>query len=431
MPLHKTRNPGKRLKLKAKIQRMFRSGSVEADKSQNFSLGLDETGARSRSYSSTDSENGSKRDGYNTSSPRHPNNEKVWVIASPFTPPLATGPSLNGMPKHSPGFLSELSLQSTPVPVDAGSSPTSRPRSGSALSPMTASELHDSVLSALGSEVSDGSSSKASLEKKVSSKRKPKGTIEYKVKDGDTLVKIGAHFDVTPSELIKINRLVSRTVFVGQTLFIPDPEHVPSDPPTPPSPPPPDTRPKVDVPLTNLKDGPMHSIPGHAVPVSPQSKATPTDGKVTSPKSRLPAQSSQEEADRECMQRFVKGPARRVMEEAEDDNSSSNHEGIIIKGTLIVTPNAVMFDPDASDPAVVNSKDTSKFGMVVYMDEIKSVALFHDLSPRMFWRQPNLNPTDYPSVQPQYLEGHAEDIEEQDSKVIGTQIPGQPLDGAG
>ncbi|KAH9491949.1 Nuclear receptor coactivator 7 [Bulinus truncatus] len=179
---------------------------------------------------------------------------------------------------------------------------------------------------------------------------------------------------------------------------------------------------ELDVPLTNLKDGPMHSIPGHAVPVSAQSRATPTDGKVTSPKGRLPAQSSQEETDRECMQRFVKGPARRVMEEAEDDNSSSNHEGIIIKGTLIVTPNAVMFDPDASDPAVVNSKDTSKFGMVVYMDEIKSVALFHDLSPRMFWRQPkeirahSPKPEPYRLPQRPTVEGHAEDIEEQDSK---------------
>lgn len=46
--------------------------------------------------------------------------------------------------------------------------------------------------------------------------------LTLKVKDGDTLVRIGAHFDITPSELIKLNRLVSRTVFTGQVrkLFI-------------------------------------------------------------------------------------------------------------------------------------------------------------------------------------------------------------------
>ncbi|XP_055871703.1 oxidation resistance protein 1-like isoform X4 [Biomphalaria glabrata] len=397
-------------------QCLFRSGSVDADKSQNFNLGLEETGARSRSYSSTDSENGSKRDNYAYASPRHPSNEKVWTIASPFSPPLTSGPPLNGAStKQTPGFLSELSLKSTPVPVDAGTSPTSRPLAGSLkdISPMSANELHDSVLSALSQSDGFDSGYKASLEKKVSNKQKPKGTIEYQVKDGDTLVKIGAHFDVTPSELIKINRLVSRTVFVGQTLFIPDP----SEPPSPPSPPP-DTRPKVDVPLPSLKDGPMPSIPGHAVPVSNQLRSESFEEKISSPKSRLPEQTSQEETDRECMQKFVKGPARRVMEEEEDDNSSSNHEGIIIKGTLLVTPNAIMFDPDASDLAVVSSKDASKFGMVVYMDEIKSVALFHDFSPRMFWRQPKEIRAHSPKPEPYRpaVEGQADEELEQDNR---------------
>ncbi|XP_059149976.1 oxidation resistance protein 1-like isoform X2 [Physella acuta] len=381
---HMKQHKGLGKKMKHTLGR-FRSGSVESDKGQNYGVALEEPASRSRSYSSTDSET-SKRDNP-ANSPRPYPKEGVWVTNASHPSPLSPPPrGAQGLPvpssKKSPGFLSDLSLQSTPV--DAGASPTSRPRAGStkdeSASPLSATELHNSVLSALSGKGQGSPQEKAPVERKVSSKLKPKGTFEYTVKDGDTLVRIGAHFDVTPSELIKLNRLVSRTVFTGQTLFIPDPTYVPSDPPTPhSSTPPPDTRPKVDVPLVNLADRPMPSIPGHAVPVSPRSP--------DSKSKQLSQQRSEDETDKECMQKFVKGPARRVLEFDEED-VSQNPESIIVKGTLLVTPNAVMFDPDANDYAVINHKDPNSLGMVVYMDEIKSVALFHDISPRMFWRQP-------------------------------------------
>ena len=50
-----------------------------------------------------------------------------------------------------------------------------------------------------------------------------------------------------------------------------------------------------------------------------------------------------------------------------------------VSGTLLVTPNAIMFDPDVLDENVVQ-KGSDKFGVVVYMDTIMSAALYHDLS---------------------------------------------------
>ncbi|CAL1532916.1 unnamed protein product, partial [Lymnaea stagnalis] len=368
-----------------------------------------------------------------TCSPRPPPNDKVWVIASPFSPPPPGNQGLALGSRPPPGFLSELSLHSTPV--DAGGPPAGHPHTRASYpgtSQLSANDLHDSVLSALshgaGPEgFDDVSPKKSSLERKVSSKRKPSGTFEYKVKDGDTLVKIAAHFDVTPSELININKILSRTVFVGQTLFIPDPAYVPSDPPTPRSASPaPDTRPKVDVPLVNLADRPMPSIPGHAVPVSSQPMASSRDALVRSPKERqLPKQTShaEQETDKECMQKFVKGPARRIMEDEEEDGSNTVNE-IVIKGTLLVTPNAIMFDPDASDPEIINHQEPDKFGMVVYMDQLKSMALFHDFSPRMFWRQPKEIRAHSPKPEPYRLsqgkrptaDGQAEQASEQMAK---------------
>ena len=50
-----------------------------------------------------------------------------------------------------------------------------------------------------------------------------------------------------------------------------------------------------------------------------------------------------------------------------------------VSGTLLVTPNAIMFDPDVLDENVLQN-GADKYGVVVYMDTILSAALYHDLS---------------------------------------------------
>lgn len=49
-----------------------------------------------------------------------------------------------------------------------------------------------------------------------------------------------------------------------------------------------------------------------------------------------------------------------------------------IDGVLLVTPNAVMFDPNVSNPLVIE-KGADEFGMIAKMDTIMSAAIYHDL----------------------------------------------------
>ncbi|VDP50797.1 unnamed protein product [Schistosoma mattheei] len=46
-------------------------------------------------------------------------------------------------------------------------------------------------------------------------------TTEYVVQEGDSFNSVAARFDLTPSELCRINKLLSRTLFVGQVIKLP------------------------------------------------------------------------------------------------------------------------------------------------------------------------------------------------------------------
>ena len=45
---------------------------------------------------------------------------------------------------------------------------------------------------------------------------------------------------------------------------------------------------------------------------------------------------------------------------------------------LLVTPNAVMFDPNVSNPLVIE-KGADEFGMIAKMDNIMSASIYHDM----------------------------------------------------
>ncbi|CAH8475533.1 unnamed protein product [Heterobilharzia americana] len=51
-------------------------------------------------------------------------------------------------------------------------------------------------------------------------------TTEYIVQEGDSFISVAAQFDITPSELCRINKFLSRTLFVGQVIKVPIPEKV-------------------------------------------------------------------------------------------------------------------------------------------------------------------------------------------------------------
>ncbi|XP_050391747.2 nuclear receptor coactivator 7 isoform X1 [Patella vulgata] len=198
---------------------------------------------------------------------------------------------------------------------------------------------------------------------------KPKGTTEYEVKLHDTLASIAAQFDTTPSELIKLNKLVMRTVFPQQVLYVPDGSASLSDEDISTPPPPPLVSPqekiKFDVPLVKMADKPPAKVPGHVErqisPVSP-----PHDPEIL-----LPHKLSEDEVeviDKECLERFIKINVKHI----------TDGQGVV-SGTLLVTPNAVMFDPNVSDPLVLEH-GAEKYGMITPMDMVISAAMYHDIA---------------------------------------------------
>ena len=53
----------------------------------------------------------------------------------------------------------------------------------------------------------------------VKRKSKPAGSLEYHVESGDTIEKIALKWNAVPSEILHLNRLVTRVIFPGKLLF--------------------------------------------------------------------------------------------------------------------------------------------------------------------------------------------------------------------
>lgn len=223
------------------------------------------------------------------------------------------------------------------------------------------------------------------------------GSIEYTVEENETLEKIALKWNTVPSEIQRLNRLVTRVIFPGQVLFVPDPSYVPpatiSPPTSPPSKPLPlsiineintletsSMMPLVDSPqsdaanlsvntstgstgiggLFRWKQTTPQTRPGHVekqqqqqqhmkqksasqsdVPTTHDSEAEQRRNKTLQSRHTL----TEEEArklDQECMQRFLKVNCKIV----------TRTKGCF-EGVLIITPSALMFDPfpssDSSD----------------------------------------------------------------------------------
>lgn len=77
-------------------------------------------------------------------------------------------------------------------------------------------------------------------------------------------------------------------------------------------------------------------------------------------------QSPMTDEDRECLERFLKIEVRRI----------TLDEGVV-SGILLVTPNAVMFDPNVTDPLVME-RGTEPYCLTVKMDAIARTAIFCD-----------------------------------------------------
>ncbi|CAH0556672.1 unnamed protein product [Brassicogethes aeneus] len=182
----------------------------------------------------------------------------------------------------------------------------------------------------------------------------PENTTTYTVADRDTLTSVAARFDTTPSELTKLNRLATPYIFPGQSLFVPlreVPENE-SDGSTPVEDSHDDLPAEEKELLDNLR--PVSPKPGHVERVR-----TPS----------CPQGSTDTEDDSAVFrERFLKINVRHI----------TDGQGVV-GGVLLVTPNAVMFDPNVSDPLVIEHGPES-YGVIAPMEFVVNAAIYNDIA---------------------------------------------------
>ncbi|XP_075984064.1 TLD domain-containing protein mustard isoform X15 [Anticarsia gemmatalis] len=171
----------------------------------------------------------------------------------------------------------------------------------------------------------------------------PIKTMTYTVRDRDTLTSLAARFDTTPSELTKLNRLATQFIFPGQTLLVPDKRK--------------DGDKDSDGP-SESGDNTSESTQG--APSEPAQEKEILDSlRPVSPEA--PASSS-------GPQRFLKINVRHI----------TDGQGVV-SGVLLVTPNAVMFDPNVSDTLVMEHGPES-YGVIAPMEYVVNAAIFYDIA---------------------------------------------------
>ncbi|CAI5450337.1 unnamed protein product [Caenorhabditis angaria] len=168
--------------------------------------------------------------------------------------------------------------------------------------------------------------------------------MEYTISEHDTLERVAASHDCTVGELMKLNKMASRMVFPGQKILVPisNSDDV-FEPPSASS--------------AAVKKGPGGAVPAHIRRGSFNNKT------MSAP---VPRDSS-DEVDTDCLQRFLKIKVKQV---TESDGT--------VSGTLLVTPNCLMFDPDVSHP-LVKENGPDLYGMVANMDEIMAVSVYKEI----------------------------------------------------
>uniref|UniRef100_UPI00398EB356 nuclear receptor coactivator 7-like isoform X3 n=1 Tax=Pristiophorus japonicus TaxID=55135 RepID=UPI00398EB356 len=215
--------------------------------------------------------------------------------------------------------------------------------------------------------------------------QKPMGTTEYTAESRDTLNTIALKFDVTPNELVQINRLFSRVVVPGQILYVPDTHGSPGavnspecgSPPTPPS---------SDAEYDKLPDADL-------------ARKVTARNFLSSPvytQSIVRVTSSGSEDDEPLTEKFLKMNCRYI----------TDGEGVV-GGVMIVTPNNIMFDPHKSDSLVIEN-GCEEYGLICPMEEVISIALYHDIS---HMKIKDALPSDVPKdLSPLYRPGDWDDL---------------------
>ncbi|CAG0915193.1 unnamed protein product [Notodromas monacha] len=175
----------------------------------------------------------------------------------------------------------------------------------------------------------------------------------YVVQNADTLNSVAAKFGLTPSELAKANRLSSRyVVFPGQTLKVPRG-------PTPAT----TVTPCVDI-LAAGGDANPEDVSNSP---SEKGRSERLGSSLSSGSGSRQLSRESDDLDRDSLEKFLKLHVRHV----------SDGQGVV-DGVLLVTPNAVMFDPNVSDPLVIEN-GAEAYGLIAPLELVVNSAIYFDM----------------------------------------------------
>ncbi|XP_055387006.1 nuclear receptor coactivator 7 isoform X17 [Condylostylus longicornis] len=189
-------------------------------------------------------------------------------------------------------------------------------------------------------------------------------TTNYTVGNRDTLTSVAARFDTTPSELMHLNKLASNFIYSGQQLLVPDKSAVADNTST----------------TGSTSDDKVSTASGKSSPIERNISTDATneekdilDGlRPGSPKpghiERVSTEGKEGGDDPVITQRFLKINVRHI----------TDGQGVV-GGVLLVTPNAVMFDPNVSDALVIEHGPES-YGVIAPMELVVNAAIFHDIA---------------------------------------------------
>ncbi|XP_060854005.1 oxidation resistance protein 1 isoform X5 [Rhopalosiphum padi] len=230
-----------------------------------------------------------------------------------------------------------------------------------------------------GTDGESQSGSKEQLSERKMPKPPPISTITYKVEASDTLTSVAARFDTTPSELAILNRLSSRTLFPGQILRVPDKK-------------------RISVSESDASQGGLSNLD-----LSETNSFTSADGESRPGSGPSTGNDNKDIIDRreDDMLDTLRpsspkpGHPERIGSSVSPSSSRSHSRGVerflkinvrhitdgqgVVGGVLLVTPNAVMFDPNVSDPLVIEHGPES-YGVIAPMEFVVNAAIYYDIA---------------------------------------------------
>ncbi|XP_049774176.1 oxidation resistance protein 1 isoform X12 [Schistocerca cancellata] len=215
-------------------------------------------------------------------------------------------------------------------------------------------------------------------ERRPASAPPPIETTTYTVAANDTLTSVAARFDTTPSELAKLNRLGARLIFPGQVLRVPlrgpaadsaegaDRQQPQLQPPAP-------AHPEGQLTPAAAADAARPSAETDILeslrPVSPKPTGPSVTSEATHPSHPDTTGSSGASLEEQrAERRFLKINVRHI----------TDGQGVV-GGVLLVTPNAVMFDPNVSDPLVIEH-GPEMYGVIAPMEYVVNAAIYYDIA---------------------------------------------------